>query len=127
MGGKAVCRMKDGRTFFTDNGNMILDLSLIHIYELGESGPSIHSEARTTTLTPAQMPGYKLLNESDGKGQLSTHILSVTHGRGSMVGSSLDEGSKNSALGVADKDYGSYYQVLDWDDGASYPLSLIHI
>lgn len=28
MGGKAVCRRKDGRTFFTDNGNMILDVLL---------------------------------------------------------------------------------------------------
>lgn len=107
-----ITELKDKTTY---------EVYLTGVNELGESGPSIHSEARTTTLTPAQMPGYKLLNESDGKGQLSTHILSVTHGRGSMVGSSLDEGSKNSALGVADKDYGSYYQVFDWDDGASYP------
>ena len=86
---------------------------------LGESAPSIHSEARTSIITPAEMPNYKLINESNGKGKISAHILDVSHGRGSMVASSLDTG-KQSALGVVDKDYGSCYQVLDWDDGAAY-------
>lgn len=92
------------------------------VNELGESDPSIHSEARTITLKPAQMPNYKLINESNGKGKVSAHIESVTHGRGSMVGSSLDADAK-SALGTVDKDAASYYQVLDWDDGAAYPAA----
>ncbi len=92
------------------------------VNELGESNPSIHSEARTITLKPAQMPNYKLINESNGKGKVSAHIESVTHGRGSMAGSALD-GDGNSALGVVDKDAASYYQVLDWDDGAAYPAA----
>ena len=92
------------------------------VNELGESNPSIHSEARTITLKPAQMPNYRLINESDGQGKISSHIESVTHGRGSMVGSSLD-GDNKSALGTVDKDASSYYQVLDWDDGAAYPAA----
>ncbi len=90
------------------------------VNELGESNPSIHSEARTITLKPAEMPNYKLINESNGKGKVSAHIASVTHGRGSMVSSSLDT-DKKSALGTVDKDAASHYQILDWDDGASYP------
>lgn len=92
------------------------------VNEQGEGNPSIHSEARTITLKPAQMPNYKLINESEGKGKVSAHITSVTHGRGSMVSSPLDTDGR-SALGTVDKDAASYYQVLDWDDGASYPAA----
>ena len=84
------------------------------VNSLGESAPSIHSEARTSIITPAEMPNYKLINESNGKGKISAHILDVSHGRGAMVASPLDAGKK-SALGTVDKDYGSCYQVLDWD------------
>ncbi len=98
------------------------DIYVTGVNELGESNPSIHSEARTITIKPAQMPEYKLINVSNGKGAVSAHIVSVTHGRGSMVSSSLDS-DKNSALGTVDKDAASYYQVLDWDDGASYPAA----
>lgn len=90
------------------------------VNELGESSPSIHSEARTITIKPVQMPAYKLINESNGTGKVSAHIVSVTHGRGAMESSTLDT-DKNSALGTVDKDAASYYQVLDWDDGACYP------
>lgn len=90
------------------------------VNELGESNPSIHSEARTITIKPAQMPAYKLLNESNGKGKVSAHIANVTHGRGAMVSSSLDK-DKKGAFGTVDKDAGTYYQILDWDDGAYYP------
>ncbi|NBI90401.1 hypothetical protein D3Z45_07350 [Lachnospiraceae bacterium] len=86
---------------------------------LGESNPSLHSEATTITLKPAQMPNYKLLNESNGTGVVSAHIASVAHGRGQMESSLLDKDSQ-SALGTVDKDFSSYYQVMDWDDGAEY-------
>lgn len=86
---------------------------------LGESNPSLHSEATTIILKPAQMPGYKLLNESNGTGAVSAHIVNVTHGRGQMESSLLDKDGQ-SAFGTVDKDFGSYYQVMDWDDGAEY-------
>ncbi len=94
------------------------------VNSLGEGGRSIISEAVTTTLTPAKMPEYKLINESKGKGKVSAHILDVTHVRGSMVSSPLDGqssgGGRKSALGTVDKDFASSYQILDWDDGAAY-------
>ena len=46
------------------------------------------------------MPQYKLLNESGGDGRLSAHIEKVTHGRGVMVDSELDEGNKTARLGL---------------------------
>ncbi len=100
------------------------DLTTYEVYvtgvnSLGESNPSIHSEATTVTLQPAQMPNYKLLNESKGEGQVSAHIVSVTHGRGTMEDSPLDQDAQ-SALGAVDKDFGSYYYIADWDDGAEY-------
>ncbi len=89
------------------------------VNDLGESNPSIHSEAQTIAVIPAQMPMYGLLNESNGKGKVSAHIVSVTHGRGAMESSPLDTDQK-SALGTVDKDFSSYYQVMDWDDGGCY-------
>lgn len=94
--------------------------------ELGESNPSLTSEARTITLKPAKMPEYKLINKSNGKGKVSAHITGATHVRGEMISSPLDasapvEGNRKSALGTVDKDFGSSYQILDWDDGAAYP------
>ena len=62
---------------------------------------------------------YKLINESNGEGKVSAHIVSATHGRGEMITSALDKDSQ-SALGTVDKNFGSYYQILDWDDGAAY-------
>ena len=38
------------------------------VNSLGEGSRSIISEAVTTTLIPAKMPNYKLINESNGKG-----------------------------------------------------------
>ncbi len=89
------------------------------VNDMGESNPSIHSEAQTIAVNPAQMPLYNLLNESRGKGKVSAHIVSVTHVRGNMESSPLDQDNR-SALGTVDKDYSSYYQIMDWDDGGSY-------
>lgn len=89
------------------------------VNSLGEGGRSVISEAVTTTHTPAKMPNYKLINESNGIGKVSAHIVDVSHVRGSMVDSPLDTGSR-SALGTVDKDFSSRYQILDWDDGAAY-------
>ena len=36
-----------------------------------------------------------------------------------MQNSTLDSG--DTALGVFDNDYASYYRLNDWDDGATYP------
>lgn len=90
------------------------------VNELGESNPSLTSEATTTIVRPAVLPEYKMLNEPNGEGELTSHIVSATHPRGEMVGSKLDEGSKDSALGLVDNDYSSYYYMEDWDEGGVY-------
>lgn len=97
----------------------VYEVYVTGVNEIGESGPSLHSQAQTISLKPAQMPNYKLINESNGKGKVSAHITNVTHGRGTMESSALDQDGR-SALGTVDKDFGSYYQILDWDDGAEY-------
>lgn len=91
------------------------------VNELGEGPASLISEAVTTVIKPATLPKYKLINESNGTGKLTSHIVSVTHPRGSMVGSALDIDSNDSALGIVDDDYNSYYEVGDWDEGGVYP------
>lgn len=92
------------------------------VNELGESNPSLISEATTTVITPAILPEYKLINESNGKGVLAEHIVSAEHGlnRGEMVGSALDPDDGKSALGVFDNDYSSYFHVADWDEFGVY-------
>lgn len=91
--------------------------------QLGWGSPSLKSLCKTKNSNPPQLPGYKLLNTSEGEGVLSAHILSATyggHGGAKMEGSHLDTEAK-SALGVADNDYNSYWVKNDWDDGVSYP------
>ncbi|MDO4275017.1 MAG: fibronectin type III domain-containing protein [Eubacteriales bacterium] len=93
------------------------------VNEKGEGKPSLKSVAVTTSLASVKMPEYKLINTSKGEGQLSAHIKSITHGRGKMLDSPLDDASeiKNSAYGVADNNQSSSYYMNDWDDGAYYP------
>ena len=90
------------------------------VNELGESAPSLISEAVTTVIIPATLPKYRLINESCGTGQVTSHIVSAAHYRGEMIGSSLDTDA-TSALGVVDDDYSSYYYMADWDEGGVYP------
>lgn len=89
------------------------------VNEIGESAPSLIAEAATTSVTPAKLPLYKVINESKGTGVLTTHIVSAKQPRGNMVNSTLD--SADSAFGVVDDDYNSYFQIADWDEGAYYP------
>ena len=90
--------------------------------ELGDGPNAIPALAKTLSLQPAWMPSYKLINTSNGAGQLTAHIQSVTTMRGTnmMVNSPLDAAGSNSGLGVVDGDQSSYYYVGDWDDGVSY-------
>ena len=89
--------------------------------DFGEGPASAVNEASTANATPAQLPTYHLLNFSNGAGVLSAHIKSATRAVGSMQNSTLDSG--DTALGVFDNDYASYYRLNDWDDGATYPDS----
>lgn len=94
---------------------------VVGVNELGESPKSLESTTTTTNINPAKMPERKLINTSNGVGQVSAHIENVTIGRGSMLESPLDDGNAKSGLGLVDNDYGSRLYVDDWDEGGAYP------
>src|SRR5699024_6053334 len=75
----------------------------------------------TANVNPVKMPAYKLLNTPGAAGEVTAHILSITHKNGYMKDSPLDSG--NTAWGAVDNDFASWYGVDDWDDGASYNLN----
>ena len=90
--------------------------------EIGESGKSRDYSGETLSgLVEAKLPAYKLINTSNGRGKLSSHIRSASiGGGGTMVDSPLDK-EKNSALGLFDNSYTSYVERKDWDFGGAYP------
>ncbi len=90
--------------------------------ELGWSGQSLVSEGVTNSEAAPVLPSYRLLNTSNGVGQVSAHIADAVIGGSDagMVNSALDT-KKNSGLGLVDNDYASYWSKTDWDDGVSYP------
>lgn len=82
----------------------------------GEGPKSLEASATTSSLKPAIMSKYNLINTSNGVGELSNHIVSASVGTGKMVDSPLDTTS-SSALGLFDDDYSSYWQTSTWDTG----------
>ncbi len=93
--------------------------------ELGWGNASLVSKAFTKNTAPPQLPKYHLLNTSRGEGVLTAHIQDAVYGGSGgarMVGSPLDT-TANSALGLVDDNYGSYWTKTDWDDGVAYPAA----
>ncbi len=95
--------------------------------ELGWSGASLTSEAETRSEAVPKLPSYKRLNTSKGRGVLTKHIVSAYFGGSGnavMTASPLDEVTdSNTALGLLDDDFASYWSKADWDDGVAYPGS----
>lgn len=89
--------------------------------DLGEGAASLQAAGKTLgELDDVELPKYKLVNTSNGKGVLSKHIKAASIGGiGFMVDSPLDTG--NSALGLFDNSYQSYVECVDWDYGGAYP------
>lgn len=98
--------------------NVKYEIYLTGVNELGESDPSLTSTAQTTDLEPAVMPKYKQINTSE-EGQVSSHIVSATRGRGEMKDSPLDLEGK-TAWGTVDNNPASHFYIADWDDGGEY-------
>lgn len=92
--------------------------------ELGKGPDSLTATDKTLAeLSSVQMPAYKLINTSNGEGQLSSHIKSAVVNGGTMVSSPLDAEGTNSALGLFDNNFASFVQREDWDWGAAYPAN----
>lgn len=110
--------------------NSLKDNTRYEVYVTGNNkkgtGPaSLVSEATTVNIKPAKLPQYKLINTSNGTGNLSSHINNVYYGSNGVcqiINSPLDEESTtaNSALALVDNNYDSYIQINDWDFGISY-------
>ena len=101
-----------------DNGTRY-EVYVTGVNELGEGPASLTSVASTANVNPVKLPSYKLINTPNGTGEVSAHIESATHMVGYMKDSPLDSG--NTAWGVVDNDFASWYGLDDWDDGATYP------
>lgn len=109
----SISRLEDNTKYF---------VYVTGVNDWGESAKSLESVATTTNLDAVQMPAYKLINTSQGKGVLSAHINTITRGRGIMQDSPLDEeATGKTAYGIVDNDLTSSYFLADWDDGATYP------
>lgn len=122
--GEYICVSGIATNSYTINGlknNVRYQVYVTGVNDLGEGDPSLVAAASTANVTPPTLPAYQLINTTDKAGKVTEHITSVTHAVGFMKDSPLDEGSSTSALGVVDGDYTSFYQLNDWDDGATYP------
>ncbi len=91
------------------------------VNELGNSGPSRTVVGTTTTIAPAELPTYKLINSKDANGR---YLTGITTARAigpntSMVDSPLDANA-GTALGLFDDSYVSYVKKTDWDMGSAY-------
>ncbi len=100
------------------------DQTTYHIYvtavnEHGEGPASLKATVQTKGNQPVIFSQYRIINGTKEEGELSDHIVSVTRRAGTMMyNSPLDHDV--SALGIADNDFSSYYQINDWDDAVMY-------
>ena len=101
------------------DNNTIYEVYVTAVNDMGEGPASLLATGSTANIDPVHMPNYKLINTSESAGVVSNHIVNATHSAGYMKDSPLDSG--DSAWGVVDGDFTSWYGLNDWDDGATYP------
>lgn len=109
----------NGYTIQGLQNNTAYEVYVTGVNELGEGPASLTSVASTANVNPVKMPAYNLINTPGNAGEVTAHIQSVTHSAGYMKDSPLDSG--NTAWGVVDNDFASWYGINDWDDGGNYP------
>lgn len=88
------------------------------VNDLGEGGKSMIAAGTTASVEAVSFPQYKILTEAKENQELLTHVTDARRGAGNMVDSPLDEGQ--SAKGIVDNNFASYYHLEDWDDGVNY-------
>lgn len=87
---------------------------------LGESQPSLTAAARTMSAdSGVSLPEYNLINLSNGAGELSRHIRSVSIGGGAVMTDSPLDRQKGSGLGLFDNNQTSRMQYSGSGFGVS--------
>ena len=120
--GDYLCETGVKATSFTIRNlenNAAYEVYVTAVNELGEGPASLLATASTANINPVRMPAYKLINTPESAGEVTSHIVNATHSAGYMKDSPLDSG--NTAWGIVDGDFASWYGINDWDDGAEYP------
>ena len=107
-------------TYYKLNG--LKDQTKYQVYvtgvnDLGEGGKSMIAAGTTASVEAVSFPQYKILTEAKENQELLTHVTDARRGAGNMVDSPLDEGQ--SAKGIVDNNFASYYHLEDWDDGVN--------
>ncbi len=80
--------------------------------DLGEGSPSAITKGETKNTAPTIYPKYKLLNTSNGRGNVTNHVKDVIYGFGTM--------SNNDKFDIVDEDHLSYWGISDWEAGVTY-------
>lgn len=102
-----------------DEAEYVIYVTAVNDY--GESPASLEASIRTKSIKPVEFSQYRIINSASEEGELTDHIQSVTKRKDTlMYNSPLDAESETSALGVADNNFESYYQINDWDDAVAY-------
>lgn len=118
--GDYLCETGVKATSFTIRNlenNAAYEVYVTAVNELGEGPASLLATASTANINPVRMPAYKLINTPESAGEVTSHIVNATHSAGYMKDSPLDSG--NTAWGIVDGDFASWYGINDWDDGVS--------
>lgn len=100
-----------------DNTKYLLYVTGVN--EMGEGASSELTEGSTISLQPVEFPQYRIITAITEEGQPLEHVRSASKCRGEMVNSPLDENG-NSALGLVDGSFSSYFFIDDWNEAADY-------
>ncbi len=89
------------------------------VSSMGESQPSLTSAARTMSEASVTLPEYNLINRSEGTGEPSRHIWSVSIGEAAVMADSPLDQEKGSGLGLFDNSQTSRMRYEGRDFGVS--------
>lgn len=89
------------------------ELYIVGYNEIGKSNPSAISIGKTIALEPTITPNYRLINTSNGDGEVTAHIKDVIYSNGW-------DSTTDGKFSIVDNNYASYWEALDWDSGAHY-------
>lgn len=94
----------------------IYEVYMVGHNELGISPESEHKKERTKDAAELLMPKYKLINTSNGVGNLTAHIESIESG--SFQYATIGKPDKVEPTVMADSNISTYAVTQDWDSGA---------